>query len=969
MALLRLAASLYVAVLTCLLGWVGVGVVLGWQPLVVTSPPAIHHLDRGDVVFVTPLPIEPANAVVAAVDLGGQRTIRRVHSLGPGGLVATADGRPPHSGAIVTEAELVGVAQMTVPVVGLPFALWAEGQVEALSAVLLVSVVAVGSVLFELGSGLSRRRSERESSGRWPLVAGADFIGRRLHVALALALAADYALDPGTIAIGGRALDRGWLVAIGTLALVVVGTGPAAGWLMARRPTATRLAALITTMVVAALGASTGSSGLSWLLVLLPLAQAAVIFGLSATAATWVVLLGLVLLGRAALLPDATAALERDSLDLIIARAGLVLLVVLPAAYWVERLGLEARAGRRLLQATRQRGRQLETLAGTGRDLSAVRPVPLEAIIDRTIAIGFDSADIVESVNGVDWVETAARGDRRMPPPGGSGSGLRRRDGTSPITVVDWRQCESDERDALVSGGLGLLVASPLSKRLGRIVVLRAGTDLERPITDDQVELFTLLSGQVALAARNEDLIGELQAVRDRQHLFAGQDSLTGLASYDGLVQDLAIELLDEDAAPVVIVWAPNDFEEAYELLGHERSTALLQIAAHRIRRLAGAHCSAARTWSQEFAVMIPGAPGEDVIADVIRRIEQVAEEPFEVGGELVRLSTTIGLAVGRPGTDPSEVVRQAQIARQEPQVDGSNELRHRRYHPDFDRHRDRRSALGQALPAVIASGEIGDGDLTLQYQPIRRLSGRDPIVGFEANVRWHHGLHGEVPAGEILELAHSMGRGDDLYRFIIDRVAGDASRWAADYPGLPFFVLLKVPSSVHIATGLVGRVRFALELASLDPAHLVLEFGEQRERHEEMWSNVTTLAELGVGVFLGGSLSGRTTPLEAAGVPLSGVKLDGDFFERASSSEAERIVAETTVRRYRDLNLVVMAEGIDSDDALDSVTRLGCVFGQGRRLDGPADPTDVRTMLANEYSQLSSVLLHPTAGDNGRPG
>lgn len=963
--LAQLVLWLYLYLVLVLSAWVGLGWgVGGWSPVVVTSGSMAPTIHPGDVLLIERQPDVIGQRAIIVFQRDGAQLAHRVFSVEASGYQTKGDANPSPDAGVVDQGDVVGVGRLLVPFVGLPV-VWAQHH--NLMALGAWAVISLAGALHMAFLGLRSLQRRHHDEGRLATLAVAQLGIRRVRTLVALLIVAHYVLDPARFDVLGSPQRRPWmlatsLVVLGGTNLLSTRAGRRGKGSAGQNTSQTRgrfvpVAELaLDSALVVLLATLTGTSGIGWVLFALPIIEAAVRFRLIGALSTWILLTGITLGARIWAVQSLGSAGLLDELNTLLDQLSLLFLVVVPGAYLAEQLMGDVVVQQRATHRALDRGALLESVAQAGFKVSRLGDHPIDAIVEGTAALGFDGVDVVMSAATGIWTPVAGSG-RRLPPPGRPGSGLRLADLAHDAVAVDRHDPDDGETAALAEADLSLVVAQTVSDQERSRLVLRAGLAQGRQASIDQIEAFRLLAGQASIALQNDDLLRQLQSTRDSLEHQAHHDALTGLPNRALLTREAVRILARPGERPALFFLDLNGFKPVNDRLGHEMGDALLRLVGQRLLTVAPDGCLVARLGGDEFTLLWEGEISDDEAQALAGRIWDHIREPFELNGDIVHISTSIGLSFGEPGMSYSELIRRADVAMYEAKHGRRDDaIVFQVYQPDFDREEQRRAVLSAAIANALDQGRI-----RLDYQTIHRLDagpgeggadgGRSggrraddqgaaepAVMGVEALLRWHHDEIGEIGAQEILEVAQSTGLRDALNWFVVHQACLDAAAWVELFPERPFFVAFDGWAD-HGGQGLVDNLTLALEQTGLAPDRLYVEISERLVGADApaMTATLAQLHGLGVGLLLDDFGQGRSSLSHLHQLPVTGVKLDAALVADLTRSETDRIVAESIVQLCRRLDLVVVAQGITTDAQLDAVIGFGCQLGQGPRL-GYAD-------------------------------
>ena len=248
---------------------------------------------------------------------------------------------------------------------------------------------------------------------------------------------------------------------------------------------------------------------------------------------------------------------------------------------------------------------------------------------------------------------------------------------------------------------------------------------------------------------------------------------------------------------------------------------------------------------------------------------------------------------------------------------------------------------------------------LTLAYQPIRDLS-TGKVVALEALARWKDPQLGDVPPSTFIVAAEEAGLIGALEKWVVRTACQQLSHWR----GLGFFDLLM---SVNVSAtqftsrefGLEEPMLRALDENNLPPAALQIEIteaavGEDAER--TMLRSIRRLHHLGTRFVIDDFGTGYSSLSRIHRLPVQGIKIDRSFVLGLSRCDSSRKVVSAIIALARELDLEVIAEGVERNVQRRALVELGCRLGQGYLLGRPLSPSDVPTVLASKPDENSSA-------------
>jgi diguanylate cyclase (GGDEF)-like protein/PAS domain S-box-containing protein len=419
--------------------------------------------------------------------------------------------------------------------------------------------------------------------------------------------------------------------------------------------------------------------------------------------------------------------------------------------------------------------------------------------------------------------------------------------------------------------------------------------------------------------------ITERRRLEDELRHQAFHDSLTGLANRALFADRLGHALQRRTEGVVgVLFFDVDDFKLINDGLGHAAGDGLLIQVAQRLGDLLRAGDTAARLGGDEFAVLLEETT--EVAATILAdRIVQSFLTPFEIAGRRVSARASIGISLGHPGSDATALLREADAAMYAAKGRGKGVWQ------VFDPALAGDGLLEIELRADLKQA-IETGGLTVAFQPIVDLATRQ-TVGVEALARWQHPTRGEIPPVHFIPLAEAADLIVPLGRWILREACRTVQGWRASPDG---------PDDLHVSVNIsprqllhgsiVADVRSALEDSGLEPASLTLEIteGVLVEEAGPSLAALEGLKSLGVRIAIDDFGTGYSSLSYLSRLPIDVLKIDRSFVADIGSSRQAAALVRSIVKIGQTLQLETIAEGIETEQQLERLRRLGAKLGQG---------------------------------------
>ncbi|MFF7729673.1 putative bifunctional diguanylate cyclase/phosphodiesterase [Streptomyces sp. NPDC008001] len=389
-----------------------------------------------------------------------------------------------------------------------------------------------------------------------------------------------------------------------------------------------------------------------------------------------------------------------------------------------------------------------------------------------------------------------------------------------------------------------------------------------------------------------------------------------------------------------------DGFKAINDTLGHRAGDRLLGAVARRLSECAapGGHL-VARLGGDEFALLVEESAGTEQLVDLAACVQDRLQRPFEVAGQQLSVSASIGV-VERPaaGTHATELMQAADTTLYWAKADGK--ARWTLFDPERNAHRMTRQALSSTLRPAVERGEF-----VLQYQPLVGLV--DGVVrGVEALVRWRHPQFGMLPPNRFIGLAEETGAIVPLGRWVLETACRQARRWQLAHPAEPIVVSVNVAVRQVWDSDLVSEVAAILAETGLPPRLLQLELTESAVMGSagRPLQQLRQLSDMGVAIAIDDFGTGYSNLAYLSRLPVSTLKLDGSFVRGFRAEEppnpADETIVEALVQLAHRLGITVTAECVESAEQAERLGRIGCDTGQGWFYSRPVPADSISSLL-----------------------
>jgi diguanylate cyclase (GGDEF)-like protein/PAS domain S-box-containing protein len=427
-------------------------------------------------------------------------------------------------------------------------------------------------------------------------------------------------------------------------------------------------------------------------------------------------------------------------------------------------------------------------------------------------------------------------------------------------------------------------------------------------------------------------------------------DPLTGLPNRTLLLDrlEVALERTDRGVGSVGVIFLDLDrFKLINDALGHAIGDELLIEVAARLAGLVRPGDTVARFGGDEFVVLVDQIPDEATAQVATKRLLTAFDEPFRLSGTDHAVTASAGLVLADRRTTgertPDSLIRDADAAMYQAKEQGR--ARFERFDGALRDQLLRRVQLAQDLPGAIERGE-----LHLDYQPLMTLAD-DAVVGVEALARWTHPEHGPIAPCEFIPVAEEHGLIVALGRWVLDTALGQLHRWSHGQPTLANLTV-SVNLSVRQLTDddLASTVTGLLTAHGVAPERLCLELTESALMAEPEAGRRTLgrLRAAGINLAIDDFGTGYSSLAYLRELPVTSLKIDRSFVTRLGHDTRDARLVAAIIGLAHELDLAVVAEGVETAAQLAELRQRGCDVIQGYHLQRPLAPDALERALGS---------------------
>ncbi|AHL36621.1 diguanylate cyclase [Pseudomonas brassicacearum] len=449
-----------------------------------------------------------------------------------------------------------------------------------------------------------------------------------------------------------------------------------------------------------------------------------------------------------------------------------------------------------------------------------------------------------------------------------------------------------------------------------------------------------------------------LRHVRERGVLentlqrLAEQDPLTGIANRQGFQTLLTARLAENEGRGLALGHLDLDnFRHANDALGHQAGDRLILQVVSRLKGALEAGDQLARLGSDEFALLIDTRRAPERAEWMAERITEAMAEPYWVDGESLLIGCSLGIAHARAQAGADPLMWHAHIAMQ--QAKSTQGCTFHIFNERINRNARSLADLESELRRALRRDE-----LELHYQPRLNLEDGN-IVGLEALVRWRHGERGLLPPSEFVPLAEQSGLIVPLGYWVISRALRDMQ--ALRERGLaPLHMAVNLSFRQFQDSQLLPTLSRLITERGVEAQWLEFELTETAvmRRSELVKQTMDALGRLGVRFSLDDFGTGFSSFVHLNSLPIALLKIDKSFVGGMEQREENRKLVHAMINLAHNLNLEVVAEGVETREQLDLLRGFGCDQVQGFLISKPLPLPELVEYLTFDGNQSTQEVV-----------
>lgn len=452
------------------------------------------------------------------------------------------------------------------------------------------------------------------------------------------------------------------------------------------------------------------------------------------------------------------------------------------------------------------------------------------------------------------------------------------------------------------------------------------------------------------LVKANHKLLTEIterkRAESQLLHL-AFHDALTGLPNRAAFINRLRHAIhyskRHSDYLFAVLFIDLDRFKVINDSLGHHKGDQFLLAIASRLEICVRSIDTAARLGGDEFTILLEGIQDVSDAIKVAERIEQELKLPFELDGQEIFTTASIGIALSSTVNyeRPEDVLRDADTAMYRAKILGR--ARYELFNSNMYANALAKLQLETDLRRAIECRE-----LRVHYQPIVSLTSGS-ILGFEALLRWEHPERGLLSPADFISIAEETGQIFSIGKWVLQEACGQMQAWRASYPSNSLKkISVNLSLKQFFQPDLIEQIGQILQSTGLNADSLVLDITESVivENGDRINTALSQLREMGVQLSIDDFGTGYSSLGRLYNFPISLLKIDRSFISSINTNNRDLEIIEILVTLAHKLGVDVVAEGIEIQEQLVLLRKLNCEYGQGHFFSVPLNSSAAEALI-----------------------
>jgi diguanylate cyclase (GGDEF)-like protein len=431
----------------------------------------------------------------------------------------------------------------------------------------------------------------------------------------------------------------------------------------------------------------------------------------------------------------------------------------------------------------------------------------------------------------------------------------------------------------------------------------------------------------------------------------ANYDELTQLPNRHLLMErlDHAINIADRYQSEIAVLFLDLDrFKVINDSLGHSIGDELLvQVSTKLVNTLRNSD-SVSRWGGDEFVILLERIEDDKYIDSIVEKIINELSTPTLVGGHLLHISTSIGIArFPQDGKEGLSLLKHADISMYQAKAQGTGQFRY--FNPSMLNDSVQRLTLEMQVHTALKENQF-----FLVYQP-KVATDTEHVVGFETLIRWK--LDGSfISPADFLPVMEDVGLMYELSLSILEQACKQNAGWQKI--GLkPVSMAVNLPASFIVHPQCLERIQSILSDTGMDPKYLEIELTENTFIGSKLIAVpvLQSLVDLGISVAIDDFGTGYSCMSYLQDLPIGTLKIDGSFIKELGLSQASEGIVQSIITLGKGLNMVIVAECVETQQQLSILRNMDCDIIQGYFYSKPLTADEATRFISTQLITINA--------------
>lgn len=446
-------------------------------------------------------------------------------------------------------------------------------------------------------------------------------------------------------------------------------------------------------------------------------------------------------------------------------------------------------------------------------------------------------------------------------------------------------------------------------------------------------------NGHMTLMLGSHRDITEHKISENRIYNLAYIDGLTGLYNRSKLDETLIMNISMRSPGALIYLNI-NQFKLVNDTYGDETGNRVLIRVAERLKQILNENCMLFRIHADEFAILVTKEISVDALKDMVKEMQEAIEGRVTLKEKVLEVNTSVGVCMlPMDVASPEELVQRAKLT-----------MRYGRQNKDkrytfFDTSVQKSVMQELHIETGIRSA-LEANELYLNYQPIINTE-IGQVTSFEALVRWKSETWGEIYPDEFIPVAEKTLDIIDIGMFVLEKSC-EFIKSVRTQTKKALKVSVNVSVVQLVQTDFTDKVLGVVDKIGIDPSALVLEITESLtlDANEDVLARLEKLNDCGIAIALDDFGTGYSSLNNFITIPMKSLKVDRTVMEKAMSNDAIYRFITSVVKLCHEMELKVVAEGIENEDMVEKARVMKVDFLQGYHYSRPLSEEDARKYL-----------------------